>query len=73
MSLLFFALMLSADAITATSSTTAATTSQDASATADAPKDEKKICKREQDSTSRMGSKRVCMTAEQWKKRDTAL
>ena len=38
-------------------------------ATAEAPKDEKKICKREMATESRMGSKRICLTAAQWRER----
>ena len=37
----------------------------------EAPKEEKKICKREMATESRLGSKRVCLTAAQWKARDT--
>ena len=32
-----------------------------------AEKAEKKICKRESSTESRLGSKRICLTAEQWK------
>lgn len=43
-----------------------------AAATADnAEKAEKKICKREMNTESRMGSKRICLTAEQWKARES--
>ena len=37
-------------------------------AQADPPKKEKLVCKRSGDTRSRMGSKRVCKTAEQWRK-----
>ena len=40
--------------------------------TAEAPKAEKKICKREQATESRMGSKRICLTAAEWKERQNA-
>jgi len=33
------------------------------------PKAEKKICKREQSTGSRTDSKRICLTAAQWKER----
>ena len=39
---------------------------------AEAPKEERKICKREMDSTSRMGGKKICLTAAEWKSRETA-
>ena len=45
--------------------------STDATA-AEAPKEEKKICKREAATESRLGSKKVCLTAAQWKARNTA-
>jgi len=35
----------------------------------EAQKAEKKICKREQSTESRMDSKRICLTAAQWKER----
>ena len=47
-----------------------ATSNQPDPAPAEASKEERKICKREMDTTSRMGSKRVCLTAAQWKARD---
>ena len=34
------------------------------------PKKERKICKRDQVTTSLYGSKRTCMTATQWKERE---
>ena len=37
--------------------------------TAEAPKKEREICKREPTSGSLHGSKRVCMTAKQWRAR----
>lgn len=51
--------------------TTAATPQQPAAATqpAETPKAEQKICKREQSTGSRMDSKRICLTAAQWKER----
>lgn len=41
-------------------------------ATVEAPKDEKKICKREMASESRLGAKRVCLTAAEWRARSGA-
>ena len=36
-----------------------------------ADKAEKKICKRESSTESRLGSKRICLTAEEWKRRQS--
>jgi len=44
--------------------------STDATAS-EAPKEERKICRRETATESRLGSKKVCLTAAQWKARDT--
>lgn len=33
------------------------------------PKEERKICKREGSTESRLGGKRICLTAEEWKAR----
>ena len=55
-------------------SDTAATTMQPEqapAATAEAPKEEKKICKREMATESRMGSKRICLTAAEWRERQS--
>jgi hypothetical protein len=38
---------------------------------AEATKAERKICKREGSTESRLGSKRICLTAAEWKARDT--
>ena len=64
-SLLLTALLVTGD--------TAAATTQPTTAVVEAPKEERKICKREQVSTSLHGSKRVCLTARQWKARDTGM
>jgi predicted transglutaminase-like cysteine proteinase len=56
----------------AASSTAAATTAaptQAAPQAAEAPKAERKICKREEATESRLGGKRVCLTAQQWRER----
>ena len=37
---------------------------------AKADKNEKKICRREESTESRVGGKRICLTAEQWKRAD---
>ncbi|MEA3040108.1 MAG: hypothetical protein QOE79_2621 [Sphingomonadales bacterium] len=37
---------------------------------AEAPKAERKICRREETSVGLYGSRRVCMTAAEWKQRD---
>jgi len=52
-----------------TDSATAQAPAQQATADADkADKAEKKICKREESTESRLGGKRICLTAEQWKR-----
>jgi len=53
------------------SDTEAATTmpEQAPAAAAEAPNEEKKICKREAATESRLGAKRVCLTAAQWRER----
>lgn len=38
---------------------------------AEASKAERKICKREGSTESRLGSKRICLTAAEWRARDT--
>jgi len=63
-SALFSVLLLASDAA-------AAAPAPVAPAAAEAPKEERKICKREMDTTSRMGSKKICMTAAEWKARDS--
>lgn len=40
---------------------------------AEAPKEEKKICKREGNTESRLGSKKICLTAAEWRARDTGV
>jgi len=43
---------------------------QAATAGAEKPKkDEKKICRRQESTESRLGGKRICLTAEQWRAR----
>ena len=44
-----------------------------APAAVEAPKEDKKICKREEASESRLGAKRVCLTAAQWRDRQTGV
>jgi hypothetical protein len=61
-SALFSVLLLASD--------TAAAPAPAAPAATETPKAERKICKREMDTTSRMGSKKICMTAAEWKSRD---
>ena len=53
------------------SETPAVASSTDAPAAAVAPKEEKKICKREAATESRLGSKKICLTADEWRARDT--
>ena len=61
---LLSALLLASDTPAAVAPATDATA-------AEAPKEEKKICKREASTESRLGAKKVCLTAAQWKARDT--
>lgn len=51
--------------------TAAATTAQPAQVQqpTEAPKAERKICKREAATESRLGAKRVCLTAAEWRER----
>ena len=58
-------LLLATETTAATPQTPAAAVPQSSEAT----KAEKKICKREQSTESRMRSKRICLTAAQWKER----
>lgn len=62
MIILLSALLLASETPTVT------TAAQEAPAAA--PKEEKKICKREMATESRLGSKRICLTAAEWKARD---
>lgn len=65
---LLLSVMLAATDATATA--TAATTPAVASQSAEAPKSERKICKRDRSTESRLGSKRTCLTAAEWKARE---
>lgn len=58
-------LLVAAPSATATAS--AATSASPVQPTA--PKEEKKICKRDDDTTSRLGAKRICLTASEWRDR----
>lgn len=62
---LFSVLLLAADTSASSGQAEPATTEA-----TEAPKEERKICKRDIDSASRMGSKRICLTAAEWKARD---
>ncbi|HEY0629341.1 MAG TPA: hypothetical protein VGD23_08435 [Sphingomicrobium sp.] len=64
---LFSVMLLAAE----TGAATATTTTTEAPTAVEAPKEEKKICKRDMATESRLGSKRTCLTAAQWKARDT--
>ena len=66
---LFSVLLFAAD--TSATNTTTQPEQVPAATAAEAPKEEKKICKREMATESRMASKRVCLTAAEWKARDT--
>ncbi|MGH6706057.1 MAG: hypothetical protein ACREB1_04535 [Sphingomicrobium sp.] len=60
-----FSLLLLADL--PTNSVSASSTTP--AAQKETPKEERKICKREDSTESRLGGKRICMTAEEWKVR----
>lgn len=62
---LFGILLLSSDPVAAAT----APAPEPATATAEAPKEERQICKREPISGSQYRTKRVCLTASQWKAR----
>ena len=73
-SLLAVALLASSPAL-ALSPDTASTQASEAteaspgnSTSTEQPKEERKICKRFTNSESRLGAKKICMTAAQWKK-----
>ena len=68
--LLSVALMLSAPALANNEAATTAEAPQSVSAVADQPNEERKICKRFAASESRLGAKKICLTAEQWKRRE---
>ena len=60
-------LMLASEAA---ATTPAQTSAPEATKTVEAQKAERKICKREAVTESRMGAKKICLTAAQWKARD---
>ena len=60
-------LLLASEAAAVASTATPATA--EAVKTDEAVKAERKICKRESTTESRMGSKRLCLTASEWKAR----
>ena len=52
------------------SSTTGAAQDTTGAASAEQPKEPKKICRRYAASESRLGAKKICLTADEWKRRD---
>lgn len=66
----FIALMLLATPVPAAAAGKAEGDSAEATTGSEAPKKEKKICKREATTGTLYGSKRICMTAEQWRARN---
>ena len=73
MTLLLAALLVASDPAVA-----AQQPSQDPKATQTATsekaeKAEKKICRREESTESRLGAKRICLTAEEWRARDSGM
>jgi hypothetical protein len=66
-----FSLLLLVDSTEASASAPAP--AEPAASTAKAaPTEEPKICKREATTESRLGSKRICLTKEQWNQRERA-
>lgn len=63
--LLFSVLLVASEAASATTTTPQSPTANE---TAEAPNPEKKICKRQPVTGQIQGTKRICMTAEQWKR-----
>lgn len=63
---LFSVLLFASD-----TSAVAAQPEQASAVAAEAPKEAKKICKREMATESRMGSKRICLTAAEWRQRQS--
>jgi hypothetical protein len=62
-------LLVSGNVPTDSATAQAQSPAQQATADADkADKAERKICKREESTESRLGGKRICLTAEQWKR-----
>jgi hypothetical protein len=56
------------DSVTTTPSAAQGQTPATAAGAEKAGKEEKKICKREESTESRLGGKRICLTAEQWRR-----
>jgi hypothetical protein len=72
--LLLFAAITLAPASEAPPANTAPSPAPVSAAQAPAPAPaERKICKRDDSSSTRLGSKRICLTAEQWRARDGGL
>ena len=64
-----FAVLFSVLLVASEATSTAATTPQSpANEAGEAPKPEKKICKRQPVTGQIQGTKRICMTLEQWKR-----
>ena len=63
-----FSLLLLVDATETSASEPAPVSSAPAAKTA--PAEERKICKREASTESRLGNKRICLTKEEWELRE---
>lgn len=72
--LLVFAALTLAPTSDAPPANTAPSPAPVSAAQAPAPAEaERKICKRDDSSSTRLGSKRICLTAAQWRARDSEL
>jgi len=60
--------VISTDSANSTAQTATAPTEQSTTDANKAGKDEKKICRREETPESRIGGKKICLTADQWRR-----
>ncbi len=67
-----FTVALSVLFLAAASDTSGTATTAPVAQASEAPKTVRKICKREEATESRLGGKRVCLTAEQWRERQNS-
>lgn len=67
---ILLSIALASNGVAISGDTAAPAPTETAAPAAEAPKKERKICKRETVATSLYGSKRICMTAAEWKARE---
>jgi len=63
-------ILFAAPALASDESSTGAAQETTGAASAEQPKEPKKICRRYAASESRLGAKKICLTADEWKRRD---